>query len=141
MQRARGVRAWRHESRVVLLGALVLASTLGWAVRNGRAQTKTERVVRIAEIEVDPQQIEAYRAALREGIAAAVRTEPGVLSLYAVSVKDHPEQVRVIEVYASSAAYQAHLQTPHFKRCKATTQGMVRSLRLIETDPILLGLK
>ncbi len=126
---------------VVLLGVLGCLGAL--MLRSGRseAQTVSERLVRIAEIEVDPQQIDVYKAALREGIAAAVRLEPGVLSLYAVSVKGHPEQVRVMEVYANQAAYEAHLQTPHFKKYKATTQGMVRWLELIETDPILLGSK
>ena len=90
---------------------------------------------------MDPLQLEPYKAALREGIEAAIRLEPGVITLYAVSLKEHPEQIRVFEVYASPAAYQSHLQTPHFKRYKATTQSMVRSLRLIETDPIALGSK
>ncbi len=126
---------------VVLLGVLGCLGTLMLRPGRGSAQTASERLVRIAEIEVDPQQIEAYQAALREGIEAAIRLEPGVLSLYAVSVKGHPEQVRVVEVYANQAAYQTHLQTPHFKKYKAATQGMVRSLKLIETDPILLGSK
>lgn len=127
--------------RVALFGALVFGFAAACAARGSRAQTVGERVVRIAEIEVDPHQVEAYRAALRTGIEAAIRLEPGVLTLYAVAVKGHPEQVRVVEVYASPAAYQAHLQTPHFKRYKAATQGMVRSLRLIETEPIALGSK
>jgi quinol monooxygenase YgiN len=116
-------------------------AVLVWAVmgltRPARAQVD-HRLARIAEIEIDPQQIEPYKAALREGMEAALRSEPGVLALYAVSVRDHPEQVRVFEVYASPAAYQSHLQTPHFKKYKSRTQGMVRSLKLIETDPISL---
>ena len=127
--------------KIVLLGALGCLGALMLRPGRGSAQTASERLVRIAEIEVDPQQIDAYKAALREGIEAAIRLEPSVLSLYAVSVKGHPEQVRVVEVYANQAAYQKHLQTPHFKKYKAATQGMVRSLKLIETDPILLGSK
>jgi 4-carboxymuconolactone decarboxylase len=44
-------------------------------------------------------------------------------------------------MYADAAAYEAHLQTPHFKKYKTGTQGMVKSLVLVETDPILLGAK
>lgn len=120
------------------IGCAVLAAAVLAITQNVEAQVERP-LARLAEIEVDPSQIEQYKAALREGIDAAIRLEPGVLALYAVSVKDHPEQVRIFEVYASPAAYQSHLQTPHFKKYKATTQGMVRSLRLIETDPILLG--
>lgn len=99
------------------------------------------RIVRLAELEIDPAQINQYKAALREEIAASIRLEPGVLTLYAVSVKDHPEQVRLFEMYANQAAYESHLQTPHFKKYKAETQGMVRFLNMLETEPILLGRK
>jgi quinol monooxygenase YgiN len=84
---------------------------------------------------------EEYKAALREGIETAIRLEPGVLTLYAVSVKNDPAQIRIFEMYADAAAYQAHLQTPHFKKYKTGTQGMVKSLVLVETEPILLGAK
>ena len=67
--------------------------------------------------------------------------EPGVLTLFAVSVKDHPTQIRMFETYADMAACEAHLQTPHFKMYKIGTQHMVKSLTLIETDPILLAAK
>jgi quinol monooxygenase YgiN len=96
-------------------------------------------LVRIAELEIDPAHLEAYRAALKEEIAASIRMEQGVLTLYAVSVKDHPTQIRIFETYADQAAYEAHRQTSHFQKYKRETQGMVKSLRLIETDPILLG--
>ena len=125
----------------IVLGTLLLGAFLVWAGRLASARARQDEVVRLAEIEIDPQQAEPYKAALREGIEAALRLEPGVLALYAVSVKDHPEQDRVLERYASQEAYQAHLQTPHFKKYKAVTQGMVRSLKLVETRPILLGSK
>jgi quinol monooxygenase YgiN len=105
------------------------------------AQAERTRVVRIAEIEIDPQQVSAYLAALREEISASVRLEPGVLSLSAVSVKDHPEQVRIFEIYADQTAYENHLQSPPFKKYKALTKGMVRALRLTETNPIILEAK
>jgi quinol monooxygenase YgiN len=97
--------------------------------------------VRIAEIEIDPAYIESYARALREGIEAAARVEPGVLALLAVSVRDCPERVVVFEVYADDDAYASHLRTPHFLQYKAATQGMVKSLRLVETVPIALGAK
>jgi quinol monooxygenase YgiN len=48
---------------------------------------------------------------------------------------------RIFEMYADVAAYEAHLQTPHFRKYKTVTQGMVKSLVLVETDPIVLGAK
>jgi quinol monooxygenase YgiN len=96
-------------------------------------------LVRLAELEIDPAQLDDYKAALKEEIAASIQMEPGVLKLYAVSVKDHPNQIRLFEMYRDQASYQAHLSAPHFKRYKQATQHMIRSLALIETEPLLLG--
>jgi quinol monooxygenase YgiN len=105
------------------------------------AQQTQSRVVRLAELHIDPSQLEEYKAALRDEIEASIRLEPGVLTLYAVSVKGDPAQIRIFEMYADAAAYEAHVQTPHFKKYKTGTRGMVKSLVLVETDPILLGAK
>lgn len=105
------------------------------------AQTDSTRIVRLAELEIDPAQLDPYKAALRLEISISIRVEPGVLTLYAVAVRDHPGQIRLFEVYANAAAYEAHLQSAHFKRYKSGTAGMVKSLKLLETDPILLGTK
>jgi quinol monooxygenase YgiN len=125
----------------LLLGASVLAGSLLGGSRRVAAEPVEGRVVRLAELEIDPDQLERYKAALREEIETSIRVEPGVLSLYAVSVKDHPAQIRLFEMYASAAAYQAHIDSPHFKRYKTGTAGMVKSLTLLETDAILLGSK
>ena len=98
-------------------------------------------IVRIAELQIDPAQLDAYKLALKEEIETSIQVEPGVLTLYAVSLKEHPEQIRLFEIYRNAAAYESHLQSPHFKRYKQRTQGMVKDLRLLETEPILLGSK
>jgi quinol monooxygenase YgiN len=125
----------------LLLGLPVAALCLLGAVRRGGAEPMQGRIVRLAELEIDPEQLEAYKAALKEEIETSIRVEPGVLTLYAVSVKDHPNQIRLFETYSDTAAYQAHLRTAHFLKYKTKTQKMVKSLKLIETEPILLGSK
>jgi quinol monooxygenase YgiN len=102
---------------------------------------KNGLVVRIAELEIDPNQIDAYNTLLSEEIEASVRIEPGVLFFYALSIKGSPDKVRVIEAYADYADYEAHLTTPHFLKYKTQTADMVRSLRLLETEPIILKAK
>jgi quinol monooxygenase YgiN len=97
--------------------------------------------VRVAEIEIDPDRLEPYRAALQEEINASVRLEPGVLALHAVSDKSNPARIIVFEIYADEAAYAAHLETPHFRKYKAAVESMVTSLKLTETVPIMLGAK
>ncbi|GAB2522468.1 putative quinol monooxygenase [Spirosoma aerophilum] len=104
------------------------------------SQPKTQ-MVRMAKIVVDPAQLEPYKALLKEEIEASVRLEPGVMTLYAMSEKDNPTHITILEIYADSAAYKAHIQTPHFLKYKTGTKDMVKSLELIETVPLVPGMK
>ena len=124
--------------QLVILGASMLASSFGGSAM---AQGLKDPHVRVAEIEIDPAQLELYRAAVKEQIEAAVRLEPGVLALYSVGDKENPAHVFVFEMYVDVEAYKAHLETAHFKKYKSATQDMVRSLKLRDTVPILLGAK
>ena len=98
-------------------------------------------MVRVAELEIDPAQLDAYKALLAEEQEASVRMEPGVLMLHSVAIADHPTQIRLLEVYTSRSAYEAHLKAPHFVKYKTSTEKMVKSLKLIPTTPILLCAK
>ena len=97
--------------------------------------------VRIAELEIDPRRLDEYKAILAVEQEASVRKEPGVVMLHSVALKDRPNQIRLLEVYASRSAYEAHVKSPHFLRYKESTADMVLSLNLIDTDPILLCAK
>jgi len=124
--------------QVLLLCATFLFLTLN---EGAVADDKGRPFVRIAELEIDPAQLERFKAAATEQIEAAVRVEPGVLALYAVSVKDNPALIRVFEIYVDEAAYRAHLETPHFKRFREGTNDIVKSRKLIDTEPIILAAK
>ena len=95
-------------------------------------------MVRLSRIVVDPERIDEYNAYLRE---ESMAKEPGVLTLYATSERDNPSNITILEIYASREAYQSHLQTPHFKKYKEGTLGMVKNLKLIDSTPIIPGLK
>ena len=125
--------------RRMLIGVAMMAtlSLTGPAM----SDTTPSAYVRLAELEIDPDQLERFKASVNEEIEASIRLEPGVLALYAVSLKDHPAQVRVFEMYTDATAYAAHLETPHFKKFKAETEHMVRSLRLLDATPVALGAK
>ena len=75
--------------------------------------------VRIAELEIEPSQLEHFTIATKEVGEISVRIEPGCLVLYAVSEKDNPGRVTVFEIYRDTDAYSAHVQTPHFKKFRA----------------------
>jgi len=95
------------------------------------AQEKTQ-MVRFAKIKVDPSQLEKYNEALKEQMTTAIRVEPGVLNYYAVADKSDPSNITILEIYADTAAYQAHINTPHFKKYKDTVKDMVKSLELVD---------
>jgi quinol monooxygenase YgiN len=85
---------------------------------NGRCEDHMDArqpYIRIAELEIDPAQLESFNAAIKESIETAVRIEPGVLTLYAVSETDNPARVRVFEIYTDADAYKTHLKTPAFQ--------------------------
>ena len=56
-------------------------------------------------------------------------------------MKDHPDQVRVFEMYTDADAYRAHLETAHFKKFAATTKDMVKFRKLMDGIPISLSAK
>jgi len=99
------------------------------------AQQKTQ-MVRLAKIQVYPSQLEKYNAALKEQMTAAVGTEPGVLTYYAVADKNNPSHITILEIYADTAAYKAHIETAHFKKYKETVKNMVTSLELVDVNLI-----
>lgn len=111
-----------------------------FSTEHASAQHK-DQMVRIAKIEVDPAQLDKYNAALKEQMETAVRVEPGVLTYYAVADKNNPSHITILEIYADSSAYKAHIETPHFKKYKSITKDMVKSLQLIDVDLIASATK
>jgi quinol monooxygenase YgiN len=102
----------------------------------------TERpvpVVRFAELEIDPAQLDAYTTAVKEEMETSVRVEPGVLAIYAVAEKDNPSKLRFFEMYADEAAYRAHIASPHFRKYFETTKAMITARRLIDAAPVQLS--
>ncbi len=108
---------------------------------SGNSLTAENNKVRLSMITVDSTRLNEYNAFLKEEIEASMQLEPGVLTLYAVSEKDNPNKVVILEIYADEEAYQKHIKTPHFLKYKEGTLDMVQSLELIDTTPLIPGLK
>lgn len=99
------------------------------------AQNK-DQMVRIAEVEIMPDYLEQYKAILKEEAEASIRLEPGVIAIFPMFQKDHPNQIKILEIYASNEAYQSHLKTPHFLLYKTSTLKMVKSLKLNDLEAL-----
>ena len=123
-------------SRTKLLTVIVSLFLLTFLFgKNATAQQKNQ-MVRLAKIKVDPLQLDKYNVALKKQMTTAVRLERGVLTYYAVADKSDPSRITILEIYADTAAYKSHIETPHFKKYKDTVKDMVQSLELVEVDLI-----
>jgi quinol monooxygenase YgiN len=121
---------------------IIFASVLMSSLSGLTHAEETQRVfVRIAELAIDPAQLEGFKAAAKEVGETSVRAEPGCLVLYAVSEKENPGRVIVFEIYRDEDAYKTHVQTPHFKKFRETTDNMIKSRKLIDTVPLSLAAK
>ena len=100
------------------------------------AIVKKEMIIRLSALEIHADSMEQYIAILKEEAEASIRLEQGVISIFPMYQKDNPQQVRILEIYASVDAYKFHLTTPHFKKYKQSTLQMVKSLQLIDMEAI-----
>ncbi len=98
--------------------------------QNGFAQ-KQGQIVRLAKLVIDSACLEHYKAYLKEGIETALRVEPGVLTLYALSEKEQPTHFTILETYASAEAFLAHIQSAHFLKYKQGTLHMCQLIKRI----------
>ena len=93
-------------------------------------------IVRLSKIEVYPQYLDEYMKYATEVGEVSLRTEPGVLTMYAVSEKEAPCKITILETYASKAAYEKHIASEHFQKYKQGTLHMVKSLVLSDQTPL-----
>lgn len=98
-----------------------------------------ELMIRIAELEIESDFLDAYLAILNEESQASVRLEAGVIAIFPMFIKENHHEIRIIEIYANQEAYESHLQTTHFKQYKSSTSQMVKSLKLIDMEALDSG--
>ena len=126
------------QSRSKLIQKLVALTVLtvllvGFNVASAQEQ---QMMIRISEIQIDPNQLEQYRAILKEEAKESVKLEPGVIAIFPMYQREDDTEFRILEIYANRAAYEAHLKTPHFQKYKTATLRMVKSLKLVDMQTI-----
>ena len=93
-------------------------------------------IVRLSKIEVYPQYLDEYMKYATEVGEVSLRTEPGVLTMYAVGEKENPCKITILETYASREAYEKHIASKHFQKYKQGTLHMFKSLQLCDQTPL-----
>lgn len=102
----------------------------------GKLQMQADGIVRLSKIEVYPEHLDEYMKFATEVGEISLRTEPGVLTMYAVAEKEDPCRITILETYASQAAYKSHIASKHFQKYKQGTLHMVKSLVLSDQTPL-----
>lgn len=115
--------------------------TFGLWTSTAGVQPTAAPYVRIAHLDVDPRRLDEFTTALQENASTSVLAEPGVYTLHAVVLKDHPHRFLVFEMYKDEAAYNAHRETAHFRKFFESTREMVTSRTFLDVDPVMLGAK
>lgn len=92
----------------------------------------SDGIIRLSKIEVDPEYLDEYLKYAAEVGEISLRTEPGVLTMYALQEKDNPCVITILETYASQEAYRSHIASAHFQKYKQGTLHMVKNLQLLD---------
>ena len=93
-------------------------------------------IVRLSNVEVYPQHLDEYMKYATEVGEVSLRIEPGVLTMYAVSEKENPCKITILETYASREAYEKHIASGHFQKYKQGTLKMVKTLELVDQNQL-----
>lgn len=96
----------------------------------------SDGIVRLSKIEIYPQYLDEFMKYAVEVGEISLRTEPGVLTMYAVQEKENPCKVTILETYVNKAAYEKHIASEHFQKYKQGTLHMVKSLVLSDQKPL-----
>ena len=89
-------------------------------------------IIRLSKVEVDPAYLDEYMKFATEVGEISLRTEPGVLTMYAVQEKENPCNITILETYASQESYRSHIASAHFRKYKQGTLHMVKNLQLLD---------
>ena len=74
-----------------------------------------------------PDQVDRFMSMLLENAKAARETEPGCRQFDVLVDPKDRTRLMLYEVYEDDAAFQAHQQTPHFKRYIAEAIPLLQS--------------
>jgi (4S)-4-hydroxy-5-phosphonooxypentane-2,3-dione isomerase len=105
--------------------ALVITAWLLIAMRSHDAAAQSgPLLINTANLDIVPDNMDNFLAALRENGAAAVK-ESGCHEFNITVAQNDPNHVFIFAVFDNAAALEAHRTTDAYKKFQATTKGMV----------------
>lgn len=80
----------------------------------------------VARVAAKPDQVDAVREILL-GLIQPTRDEPGCINYLLLQNETDPTDFTFVELWRDRSAFEAHLETPHFKAAAARLQDKVAS--------------
>jgi (4S)-4-hydroxy-5-phosphonooxypentane-2,3-dione isomerase len=77
----------------------------------------------IVSLKVKPEMRDAFLRAAEDDSICSVRDEPGCLRFDVLQDREDPDRYYFYEVYRDEAAFQAHLETPHYARWRDASEA------------------
>ncbi|HFI0902881.1 putative quinol monooxygenase [Streptococcus suis] len=72
-------------------------------------------VVHLFHLGVDEKNRDSFYQVGVKNFQTSYKEEAGTLAMYASSLRENQLEYKVFEIYADKAAYQTHVNSPHFK--------------------------
>jgi quinol monooxygenase YgiN len=95
--------------------------------------------VLLIEVDVRPDLLDEFAAAITDNARASVARDPGCLRFEVLQVVDAPTRWVFYEVYADEAAWVQHRASPHFLAYKAVADRALISRKATRMSPIVVG--
>lgn len=130
-----------HVRALILLAVIIIANNSVYAQKMIDSQLSImceklpmshDGIIRLSKVEVEPEYLDEYIKFATEVGEISLRTEPGVLTMYAMQEKENPCNITILETYASQEAYRSHIASVHFQKYKQGTLHMVKNLQLLD---------
>jgi autoinducer 2-degrading protein len=86
------------------------------------------------EFDVEPAQFDRFMTLMAENARLSRELERGCRHFDVCRPRDVASRVFLYEIYDDEAAFQAHLQTVHFKSFAAATKDMITTRKIIACD-------
>jgi autoinducer 2-degrading protein len=86
------------------------------------------------EFDIAPDRWDEFMRLMAANAEASRRDEAGCRRFDVCTPRDGANRVFLYEIYDDEAAFQAHLQSRHFKEFAAATQDMITGRKLVACD-------
>ena len=91
----------------------------------------------MVEFDIKPEKIQRFKHRVAQQATDSLNKEEGCLVFEIWLSADKPEQIYLYEIYADKAAFDFHLDSPHFREFDQDVAGWVTSKKVGTWDEML----